>query len=126
MSPAALSLYDASGLSPADKVQPGALSRLLAAAAQDPRFGPLLSGLPISGFDGTLAKRYRTSTAAGEVRAKTGTLSGVSALAGLVRTHDGAVLAFAFTANGIPVSGTLRAQAALDRLATALADCGCR
>lgn len=122
----AVQLQDASGLSPADKVQPGALSRLLAVAVQDPRFGALLSGLPVGGFDGTLAKRYRTSPAAGEVRAKTGTLSGVSALAGLVRTEDGAVLAFAFTANGIPLSGTLKAQAALDRLATALAGCGCR
>ena len=93
---------------------------------QDPRFGALLDGLPVAGFDGTLAKRYRTSPAAGEVRAKTGTLNGVSALAGLVHTHDGAVLAFAFTANGIPLSGTQQAQAALDRLAAALAGCGCR
>jgi D-alanyl-D-alanine carboxypeptidase/D-alanyl-D-alanine-endopeptidase (penicillin-binding protein 4) len=126
VSPSAFALHDASGLSPKDTVQPGALSRLLAAAAQDPRFGPLLSGLPVAGFDGTLAKRYRTSPAAGEVRAKTGTLNGVSALAGLVRTRDGAVLAFAFTANGIPLTGTLQAQAALDRLATVLAACGCR
>lgn len=121
-----VSLKDASGLSPADQIQPAALSRLIATAAQDPRFGPLLEGLPVAGFDGTLAKRYRTSPAAGEVRAKTGTLSGVSALAGLVRTKDGAVLAFAFTANGIPSTGTQQAQAALDRLATALAGCGCR
>ncbi len=121
----AVQLKDASGLSRDNTVQPGALSRLLAVAAQDPRFGPLLSGLPVAGFDGTLAKRYRTSPAAGEVRAKTGTLNGVSALAGVVRTREGAVLAFAFTANGIPVSGTLRAQTALDRLATALAGCGC-
>lgn len=126
LTPSALRLYDASGLSPGDQIQPAALSRLLATAAQDPRFGALLDGLPVAGFDGTLAKRYRTSPAAGEVRAKTGTLNGVSALAGLVHTHDGAVLAFAFTANGIPLSGTQQAQAALDRLAAALAGCGCR
>ncbi len=121
-------LRDASGLSPLDRVAPAALTRLLATVGRDPRFAPVLSGLPVAGFDGTLAKRYRsapTSSAAGLVRAKTGTLNGVSALAGLVRTRSGHLLAFDLTADGVPVTGTLEAQAALDRLAAALAACGC-
>ncbi len=123
-----LSLRDASGLSPLDAVQPAVLARLLAVTGTDDRFGPVLAGLPVAGFDGTLAKRYRTaptSSAAGEVRAKTGTLNGVSALAGLATTDTGAVLAFALTANGFPISGTLAAQAALDRIAATLVGCGC-
>lgn len=121
-------LQDASGLSPLDRVAPAALTRLLAAVGRDPRFAPVLSGLPVAGFDGTLAKRYRTSptsSAAGQVRAKTGTLDGVSALAGLVRTRSGHLLAFDLTADGVPVTGTLKAQSALDRLAATLAACGC-
>ena len=121
-------LRDASGLSPLNRVVPAALTRLLAAVGRDPRFAPVLSGLPVAGFDGTLAKRFRTaptSSAAGEVRAKTGTLDGVSALAGLVRTRSGHLLAFDLTADGVPVTGTATAQAALDRLAAALAACGC-
>ena len=89
----------------------------------------MLSGLPVAGFDGTLARRYRhRPVAAGRraVRAKTGTLLGVSALAGLVRTADGRLLAFDLTADAVPLGATRAAERALDRLAAALASCGCR
>jgi D-alanyl-D-alanine carboxypeptidase/D-alanyl-D-alanine-endopeptidase (penicillin-binding protein 4) len=82
----------------------------------------------VAGFDGTLERRYRKGPglpAAGVVRAKTGTLNGVSALAGLVRTRDGRLLAFDFTADSVPLSLALASQTALDRLAAALAGCGC-
>lgn len=122
-------LLDASGLSPQDRIAPAALSRLLATISTDPRYGALLSGLPVAGFDGTLAKRYRrgsAAAAAGDVRAKTGTLDGVSALAGLIRTRAGRLLAFDLAAVGVPFAATLQSQAALDRVAAVLASCGCR
>jgi D-alanyl-D-alanine carboxypeptidase/D-alanyl-D-alanine-endopeptidase (penicillin-binding protein 4) len=129
-SPGAVRLSDASGLSRLDRVQPGALTRLLAAVAgrDRDRLFPVLSGLPVAGFDGTLERRYRKGPglpAAGVVRAKTGTLNGVSALAGLVRTKDGRLLAFDLTANSVPLGSTTASQTALDRLAAALAGCGC-
>lgn len=127
--PRAVRLADGSGLSRSNLLQPAALTRVLAKAGTDDRLAPVLSGLPVAGFDGTLAKRYRTGgglPAAGAVRAKTGTLNGVSALAGLVRTADGRLLAFDLTADGVPLGATRRAEAALDRLAAALATCGCR
>ena len=123
-----INLRDNSGLSPLDRVQPLGLATLLAKAAASPTYTAVLSGLPVAGFDGTLAKRYRKapmSSAAGVVRAKTGTLNGVSALAGLVTTRTGGVLAFDVTADGVPLGGTLAAEAALDRVAAALASCGC-
>ena len=49
----------------------------------------------------------------------------VSGLAGLVTTKDGRLLAFAILADNVPVGGTLPAQDALDRIAVALANCGC-
>jgi D-alanyl-D-alanine carboxypeptidase/D-alanyl-D-alanine-endopeptidase (penicillin-binding protein 4) len=128
--PGAVDLSDGSGLSRLDRVQPGALTRLLAAVAGSDRerLFPVLSGLPVAGFDGTLERRFRTGPgrpAAGVVRAKTGTLNGVSALAGLVRTRDGRLLAFDFTADSVPLGSTFASQTALDRLAAALAGCGC-
>ena len=123
-----LALRDSSGLSPLNRVQPLGLATLLARAATSPAYTALLSGLPVGGFDGTLSQRYRkapAAAAAGLVRAKTGTLNGVSALAGLVTTRTGGVLAFDITADGVPLGGTLAAEAALDRVAAALAGCGC-
>ena len=128
----AVALVDGSGLSRLDRLEPAALTRLLARVASDDtsdRLAPILTGLPVGGFSGTLADRYRKGggvPAAGVVRAKTGTLNGVSALAGLVRTADGRLLAFDVTADGVPFGATKQAEAALDRLAAALASCGCR
>jgi D-alanyl-D-alanine carboxypeptidase/D-alanyl-D-alanine-endopeptidase (penicillin-binding protein 4) len=132
---ASVALVDGSGLSRLDRLEPAALTRLLARVAADDgsptveRLAPVLTGLPVAGFSGTLSERYRKGgglPAAGVVRAKTGTLNGVSALAGLVRTADGRLLAFDLTADGVPLGATKRAEAALDRLAAALAACGCR
>ena len=126
----AVQLADGSGLSRLSRLQPAGLTRLLAAVAggERPRLAPVLSGLPVAGFDGTLAPRYRTGAAlpaAGRVRAKTGTLNAVSALAGLVRTADGRLLAFDVTSNSVPLGATRRAERALDALAARFATCGC-
>ena len=132
MSPAGtFALVDGSGLSRQDRVRPAGVTALLVLAARgdDGLLSPVLTGLPVAGFDGTLADRFRAgpaAPAAGQVRAKTGTLEGVSALAGLVRTAEGRLLAFDVTADAVPVGGTLAAEAALDRLAATLASCGCR
>jgi D-alanyl-D-alanine carboxypeptidase/D-alanyl-D-alanine-endopeptidase (penicillin-binding protein 4) len=82
--------------------------------------------MPVAGFSGTLSGRYlgpTTQTAAGLVRAKTGTLSDVSTLAGLAYDADGRLLAFAFMAN--KVKDVAATRSSLDLLATAVAGCGC-
>ncbi len=128
--PGAVRLADGSGLSRDDRVEPAALTGLLvrAVSGEDERLAPLLTGLPVAGFDGTLAPRYRGGAAlpaAGLVRAKTGTLNAVSALAGLVRTADGRLLAFDLTSNSVPLGANRRAERALDALAARFAACGC-
>lgn len=116
--------HDGSGLDRADRLTPGLLTALLVKAADParPELRPVLTGLPVAGFTGTLTSRY-TDGAAGLVRAKTGTLTGVNALAGTVVTEDGRPLAFAFLTSG--ATDPQAAQSALDRAATALARCGC-
>ena len=55
--------------------------------------------LPVAGVDGTLAGRMKGSKAAGNVRAKTGTISGVSAICGYVASAEREMLAFAIILN---------------------------
>jgi D-alanyl-D-alanine carboxypeptidase/D-alanyl-D-alanine-endopeptidase (penicillin-binding protein 4) len=123
---AGVTLSDGSGLSRNDRIPARALTAVVAGAANGKLGGAsaLLSGLPVAGYDGTLFDRGDTGTAPGTVRAKTGTLLGVHALAGTVVTTEGRLLAFAVVADG---SGNeVAAESALDDVAAALAGCGCR
>ncbi|MFB7517475.1 D-alanyl-D-alanine carboxypeptidase/D-alanyl-D-alanine-endopeptidase [Streptomyces sp. NPDC056144] len=112
---------DGSGLDRRDRVSAALLTGLLTRAADParPALRPVLTGLPVGGFTGTLAGRFDTAPAgAGLVRAKTGTLTGVNTLAGTVVTADGRLLAFAFLAG--QTLSPYEAQPALDRLSAAL------
>lgn len=117
-------LADGSGLDREGRVTPALLTTLLARAADPERPGlrPVLTGLPVAGFTGTLSTRYQDGTdttgATGRIRAKTGTLSGVNALSGTVVDPQGRLLAFAFLAAGSTAPAD--AEAALDTLAAAL------
>jgi serine-type D-Ala-D-Ala carboxypeptidase/endopeptidase (penicillin-binding protein 4) len=119
-------LADGSGLSRGNRLSPTLLADLLAAVLDEPQLAGMLAGLPVAGWSGTLAERYRspqpdTGPGAGVVRAKTGNLAGVSTLAGLVVTADGRLLTFALMANESP----FEARDGLDRIAATLATCGC-
>jgi D-alanyl-D-alanine carboxypeptidase/D-alanyl-D-alanine-endopeptidase (penicillin-binding protein 4) len=121
-----VSLHDTSGLSHRDRLTARSLVAVLRAAIRDPRLRPVLEGLPVAGLTGTLADRYATSPsshAAGVLRAKTGTLTGVNTLAGEVVDRSGRLLLFAFLAPHAPSAGS--AEAALDALAARLVRCGC-
>jgi D-alanyl-D-alanine carboxypeptidase/D-alanyl-D-alanine-endopeptidase (penicillin-binding protein 4) len=77
----------------------------------------------VAGFDGTLADRFAAgaTVGAGVVRAKTGTLTGVTAEAGVVTTCDGDLVSFAFVADEVP--DTEAARAVLDQAAALLSRC---
>ncbi|MEV0141287.1 MULTISPECIES: D-alanyl-D-alanine carboxypeptidase/D-alanyl-D-alanine endopeptidase [Streptomyces] len=116
---------DGSGLDRKDRVTPALLTALLARVADPDRPGlrPVLTGLPIAGFSGTLGGRYAPDAeGTGLIRAKTGTLLGVNSLAGTVVDRQGRLLAFAFLASGS--RHATEAEPALDALATALAGTG--
>jgi D-alanyl-D-alanine carboxypeptidase/D-alanyl-D-alanine-endopeptidase (penicillin-binding protein 4) len=98
----------------------------LAASAAHPELRAVVTGLPVAGASGTLFDRFAGAAAArgaGVVRAKTGTLTGVGALAGVLVDADGRLLAFTLIADAVPATDPGRA--ALDAAATALAGCGC-
>ncbi|GAA4361537.1 hypothetical protein GCM10023145_38380 [Angustibacter luteus] len=124
-------LTDGSGLAAGSAVTSQVLTDLLvlASGGSTPALRPLLAGLPVSGFTGTLAERFDrplTQDAAGTVRAKTGTLTGVNSLAGTTVDADGRLLVFAVMSDRVPVGGTTLARRASDRVAAALTACGCR
>ncbi|MPY79161.1 MAG: D-alanyl-D-alanine carboxypeptidase/D-alanyl-D-alanine-endopeptidase [Actinophytocola sp.] len=126
-----VTLDDGSGLSSDNAIPATLLSDILAAAAGKPtdpttaKLRPLLAGLPVAGGTGTLDDRYLGSGAQGKgwVRAKTGTLSGVNTLAGVVLTKSGRVLVFSLMSSG---TNPLAARPALDAVASSLRGCGCR
>ena len=131
-----ISLVDGSGLSPDDGIAPETLVRVLALAASRPQLRAVITGLPVAGFVGTLSSGdsefggiggLAGGSARGVVRAKTGNLSTVAALAGLAYDRDGGLLIFAIMAPQVPRAGLLQNAAdAIDSAAAGLAGCGCR
>ena len=106
---------DGSGLSRLDLVSPATVVRLLTYLYRSPVREQWMSLLPVGGRDGTLHARFAGSPAAGRIRAKTGSLSHVSALSGYARRKNGKMLAFSILVNnyGGPASGV---TAAIDRI----------
>ncbi|WP_159405291.1 D-alanyl-D-alanine carboxypeptidase/D-alanyl-D-alanine endopeptidase [Gordonia sp. YY1] len=120
-------LADASGISYANRTTPALLDAVMTAASgpSRPALRPMLDGLPIAAGTGTLTDRFpiATTPGAGWVRAKTGTLTGVSSLTGIVQTIDGRVLSFALMSGG---TSPADARPALDAVVGQLRECGCR
>ena len=95
-------IADGSGLSLYNYVTPELLTKLLIYAYRNQRiFMDLYTSLPIAGQDGTLKKRMKEPYVNGKVRAKTGTLSGISSLAGYAMTPNYHMLAFCIINQGI-------------------------
>jgi D-alanyl-D-alanine carboxypeptidase/D-alanyl-D-alanine-endopeptidase (penicillin-binding protein 4) len=89
-----------SGLGHQNRVAPATMADLLHKLYFDPRVGPdLLQSLSVGGVDGTTRNRFRNSSAAERVRAKTGTLNGVSCLSGYVGDKSD-VVAFSIMVEG--------------------------
>ncbi len=95
-------IADGSGLSLYNYVTPELMVKLLCYAYKNTKiFMQLYPALPIAGQDGTLKKRMTGPYTNGKVKAKTGTLTGVSSLAGYLTTANGHVLAFSIINQGV-------------------------
>jgi len=127
-----IGLVDGSGLSSLDRITPDVLVQLirLDSAPGQPGLRPVITGLPVGGFSGTLGSGGSVfpdlgQAGRGVVRAKTGNLLTVVSLAGIAQARDGQLLAFAFMADQLPAGGLDAGAADLTSLATDLASCGC-
>lgn len=100
----AISIHDGSGLSRMDLISPEDIVVLLRAMQRQTKIFPAFdSSLPVMGIDGTLSERLRSNSAAGNVHAKTGFLTGIRCLSGYLRTKDDELLAFSFMVNNYTV-----------------------
>ncbi len=110
-------VVDGSGLSHSDRTTPLDVTSLLVALSGTQIGAILQSDLAVAGRSGTLVRRMRGTTAAGRCEAKTGTLNGVSNLAGWCESLSGHTLAFCFLIDG---QGELTAHHLQDVMAIAL------
>ncbi len=108
LDPAAYRIADGSGVSHYTLVSAELLVKILVERHRAGSRGREVfwRSLPVAGKDGTLARRMRGTIAAGQVRAKTGTISGVSNLAGYVATQSGRRIAFAILVQNFVGSAT--------------------
>lgn len=93
-------LVDGSGLADTNRATPGAFVAVVAHLSDSPAWETFWATLPEAG--GRQLRRMQRTQAAGNLRAKTGTIRGVSALSGMVRTHDGERIAFSIVSNQLP------------------------
>ena len=98
---------DGSGLAAGNRTSAGTFVSLLQRMAETETWDHYWASLPQAGTRRELRRMYQTA-AAGNLRAKTGTIEGVSALSGIVRSRDEERLAFSILLNGTP--STTRAK----------------
>lgn len=112
--------YDGSGLSRHNLITPAASVSLYTFMSKSRNAAAWRDSLPIGAVDGTLRNRFTGTAAAGNVRAKTGTIDQVSALAGYVTTASGERFVFSTVVNGV-TDGRVRISV-IDEIVVALAN----
>lgn len=121
VNPSYVEVADGSGVSLYNYISPQAELALLRYAYKNKDiFDALLPSLPVAGVDGTLKNRMKEGVAYKKIYAKTGTVSGVSCLAGYVFASNGHILAFSIMNNGLMKVATGRNFQ--DRVCQALAE----
>ncbi|HXW60378.1 MAG TPA: D-alanyl-D-alanine carboxypeptidase/D-alanyl-D-alanine-endopeptidase [Myxococcota bacterium] len=92
---------DGAGLSRYSLITPAQMVKILNYAALHFHMGPeFMAALPIAGQDGTLSRRLKDQRLKGNIRAKTGSMSGLHNLVGYISNNHGERFSFAFMING--------------------------
>jgi D-alanyl-D-alanine carboxypeptidase/D-alanyl-D-alanine-endopeptidase (penicillin-binding protein 4) len=121
-----LVVHDGSGLSRRNRIPPATLAQAIAKAGAEPRTASLVADLPTANFSGSITRRFQKAAAGrGVVRAKTGTLTDVHALAGYVTDRNGSPIVFAVMADHAKDIPNAEVEAAMDAVPAALARCSC-
>ncbi|WP_253275569.1 D-alanyl-D-alanine carboxypeptidase [Rossellomorea aquimaris] len=117
-------IRDGSGISHVTNIPANELSKLLYSVQQEEWYPVYLNALPVAGASnrlegGTLRNRMKGTLAEGNVKAKTGTITGATSLSGYVTTKDGKDLVFSIILNNFMASNLRDIE---DKIAVALAE----
>ncbi len=110
-----LVLENGSGLSREERISAGSMGRLLVAAFRSPVMPELLASLPLVAYDGTMRRRLKFESIAGQAHIKTGSLTGVRSVAGYVLDREGRRKVVVFFINHANAAAGQAAQDALLR-----------
>ena len=119
-----LRIADGSGLSALNRLTPASLVSILRGMYQHEDrtvWDAFYRSLAVGGLTGTISRRFRSGDARGNVRAKTGYISGARTLSGYVRARNGHMMAFSLLCNNYRTS-TSRVNRAQDQIVELLAD----
>ena len=108
-----LVMENGSGLSRVERISAASMGRLLLAAYASPVMSEFVASMPLVAYDGTMKRRLKYESIAGQAHIKTGSLSDVRALAGYVLDARGRRFAVVFMVNHPNAGATQRAQDAL-------------
>lgn len=108
-------LENGSGLSREERISASSLGRMLVAAFRSPVMPELLASLPLVAYDGTMRRRLKLESIAGQAHIKTGSLTGVRSVAGYVLDKNGRRKVIVFFINHPNAAGGQAAQDALLR-----------
>ncbi|MBV7362982.1 D-alanyl-D-alanine carboxypeptidase/D-alanyl-D-alanine-endopeptidase [Actinomycetaceae bacterium TAE3-ERU4] len=117
-----VTLHDCSGLDINNRVTAASLVSLIKHDLEEARTQPLIGMLPVAAWDGTLKNRFEKPEGRGRIRAKTGSLPGVSSMAGIIRTKTGHELIFSVLVNKFEPGSVYQVRADIDDFLTALSE----
>lgn len=114
-------MTDGSGLSRSNAISPNSIVKIFQYMYKSNRFTTFYESLSVAGVDGTLRNLCKGTKAAGNVHAKSGTMSRVKSYAGYVKTQSGKTIAFCVIANNYSCS-TSEVTDKMERLMVKMAE----
>ena len=108
-----LAIENGAGLSRVERITPSLLASVLVQAYRSPLMPEFVSSLPLVGYDGTMRRRLKTQSVAGQAHIKTGTLNDVRSIAGYVQAASGKTYVVVFLINHAAAPNGQKAQDAL-------------
>jgi D-alanyl-D-alanine carboxypeptidase/D-alanyl-D-alanine-endopeptidase (penicillin-binding protein 4) len=99
VNPESYLLVDGSGLSRQNLVSPSAIVQTLMQISKRPESTIYRQSLPVAGVSGTLKNRFKNTEVENNLQAKTGTLTGASALSGYLQLANNETLVFSIIVN---------------------------